>query len=67
VAPPPADGSRGCVATIRRPVRGAGHIVWHGLSASGVGWVGGLGGLVGAVHCHLNEERGRLTLDDDSD
>jgi hypothetical protein len=55
VAPPPADGSRGCVATIRRPVRGAGHIVWHGLSASGVGRVGGLGGLVGATHlCNTN-------------
>jgi hypothetical protein len=27
VAPPPPDGSRGCVATIRRLMQGVGHIM----------------------------------------
>jgi hypothetical protein len=27
VAPPPPDGSRGCMGTMRRPVGGVGHIV----------------------------------------
>jgi hypothetical protein len=32
VAPPPPDGSRGCVATIRRLMQGVGHTVPCGTS-----------------------------------
>eukprot|EP01047_Picozoa_sp_COSAG01_P008661 COSAG01_NODE_343_length_18564_cov_10.381099_9_plen_70_part_00 len=46
MAPPPSDGSRGCVEMISRPVRGVGYIVPCGrarhlaMSAGAVGWVG---------------------------
>ena len=46
VAPPPPDGSRGCVATIRRLMQGVGHTVpcntsrQAALQARWVGWVG---------------------------
>ena len=46
MAPPPPDGSRGCVATIRRLMQGVGHTVpcntsrQAALQARWVGWVG---------------------------
>ena len=46
MAPPPPDGSRGCVATIRRLMQGVGHTVpcntsrQAALQARWMGWVG---------------------------
>jgi hypothetical protein len=56
VAPPPPDGSTGCVATIRRLMQGVGHTVPCSTSrqaALQARWV--VGGHWGAVQCHWRQ------------